>query len=51
MHERDVISPKGYLVGRGYMGYLPSLGKYILFPTETEYYEMLREEAPDEDTK
>lgn len=30
---------KGYLVGYGYMGYIPSQGKYILFATEAEYVE------------
>ena len=43
-------TPKGYLIGSGYMGYVPELGRYILFATETEYYEYI-EEAPDEDTK
>lgn len=34
---------KGYLVWYGYMGYMPNLGKYILFDTETEYREMYEE--------
>ena len=30
---------KGYLVFGGYMGYLPSLKGYMLFPTQNEYEE------------
>ena len=33
---------KGYEVGSGFMGYVD--GEYILFATESDYYE-LREEA------
>ena len=34
---------KGYLVGFGYMGYVPELNKYILFATEDEYVEYCAE--------
>ena len=30
---------KGYIIGCGYMGYLPSVGRYLLFCTEDEYKE------------
>ena len=33
---------KGYLTGNGYMGYVD--GRYILFASESEYYDYLREE-------
>ena len=38
---------KGYCVGYGYMGYLPSDGEYHLFETEGEYkaYYIENEEA------
>ena len=39
---------KGYVVAFGYMGYLPSLGKYLLFATEEEYVEEYDEEAYNE---
>ena len=32
---------KGYLIQSGYMGYVPSLGKYILFASETDYDEYI----------
>ena len=31
---------KGYYTNFGYMGYIPNLGKYILFATEEEYIEL-----------
>ena len=34
---------KGYIVASGYMGYLPSVGKYLLFATEEEYIEVFEE--------
>lgn len=34
---------KGYNVADGYMGYMPSLGNYILFATEQEYEEIYKE--------
>lgn len=34
---------KGYNVPDGYMGYMPSLGRYILFSTEGEYAEIYKE--------
>lgn len=34
---------KGYLVSTGYMGYMPSLGNYILFATQAEYEEIYKE--------
>ena len=30
---------KGYYTAYGYMGYVPTLNKYILFATEIEYIE------------
>ena len=35
---------KGYVVASGYMGYLPSVNKYLLFATEEEYEEFYNEE-------
>lgn len=40
---------KGYVVASGYMGYFPSLGKYLLFATETEYAEAYREDGENEE--
>ena len=34
---------KGYLTSSCYMGYIPSINKYIPFPTEQEYVEYLSE--------
>lgn len=34
---------KGYYNGYAYMGYIPSLGKYWQFESETEYKEFLAE--------
>ena len=34
---------KGYPVGFGYMGYMPSVKNYILFATEEEYKEIFKE--------
>ena len=34
---------KGYNVPEGYMGY--AKGKYMLFPSESEYWEYLLEES------
>ena len=42
---RNMIKPKGYLVSSGYMGYVEELGRYILFCTEDEYLEYIREGA------
>lgn len=39
---------KGYVVSSGYMGYLPSVGKYLLFATEEEYVEEYNEEIYNE---
>lgn len=39
---------KGYVVPSGYMGYLPSIDKYLLFPTEEEYVEEYEEKAYNE---
>ena len=40
--ERATIYPiKGYTTSSGYMGYVA--GKYILFPTEDEYINYMRE--------
>ena len=32
---------KGYSVPNGYMGYIPNENRYMLFATESEYYEYL----------
>ena len=32
---------KGYPTQQGYMGYIPSKNRYILFATESEYLEYL----------
>lgn len=32
---------KGYIISSGYMGFIN--GKYLLFPTETEYVEYYKE--------
>lgn len=37
--REEVRVIKGYLIPAGYMGYIPSLNEYILFPTEQEYIE------------
>ena len=34
---------KGYAIASGYMGYVPSKGKYMLFDTENEYVNWYRE--------
>lgn len=34
---------KGYLINSGYMGWVPSIGRYLLFCTETEYIEYYME--------
>lgn len=34
---------KGYVVGAGFIGYLPN-GDEQLFPTEKEYYEYIEDE-------
>ena len=43
------MRPKGYPIPSGYIGYVNensvSKGKSILFPTETEYLEYLKEEV------
>lgn len=46
-----IVSPKtpsghnGYVISSGYMGFVEELGRYILFCTEDEYLEYIREEA------
>ena len=42
---------KGYYCGRGYVGWMPRLNKWILFPTEQEYLECFEasERIEDED--
>jgi len=35
---------KGYYVSSGYMGYIPSQDKFILFSTEKEYEDYLGKE-------
>lgn len=34
---------KGYYTNGVYFGYIPSMGTYMQFPTETEYAEYYRE--------
>jgi hypothetical protein len=34
---------KGYPIDTGYMGYIPSQNRYILFATESEYIEYIME--------
>lgn len=43
------MKTKGYVIPSGYMGYLPELGKYLLFATEAEYAEAYREEGENEE--
>ena len=35
---------KGYYIGSAYLGWIPSEGKYIQFPTENEYLEYVDED-------
>lgn len=35
---------KGYLVSAGYMGWVDSCSRFILFPTEKEYLEFVKGE-------
>lgn len=35
---------KGYMTDRGYKGYVPSIGTYLLFETEEEYIRYFNEE-------
>lgn len=35
---------KGYQVPEGYMGYIPSENKYVLFATEQDYIDTFKEE-------
>jgi hypothetical protein len=35
---------KGYLIGTGYLGWVPWYHRYMLFATEEEYYEYIKEE-------
>ena len=41
IHKREGGYVKGYYVSTGYMGYVK--GKYILFASESEYYEYMKE--------
>lgn len=34
---------KGYITQAGYMGYVPSLSKYLLFASETDYKEYIND--------
>lgn len=34
---------KGYITQAGYMGYVPSLGRYLLFASETDYKEYIND--------
>lgn len=42
--ERMDKMNKGYVVHSGYMGYIPSEGRYMLFATEMDYAEYMAEE-------
>ena len=35
---------KGYYTSNGYMGYVPSCGRYILFADESEHKEVIAED-------
>lgn len=35
---------KGYVTEHGYKGYIPSIGAYLLFETETEYINYFNDE-------
>lgn len=35
---------KGYSVDTGYMGYVPSINRYLLFACEADYIEYFKEE-------
>ena len=37
-------APYGYLVESGYVGYVPSMARFILFATEQEYLEYIEGE-------
>lgn len=37
-------TPYGYIVGSGYMGYVPSDEKWMLFASEEEYLEYISED-------
>lgn len=37
------MNPKGYYNGFAYMGYIPSVGKYWQFESETAYRKYLKE--------
>lgn len=41
---------KGYPIATGYMGYIPWYGTYMLFDTEDEYYDYVREGEPENET-
>ena len=41
IHKREGGYVKGYYTQTGYMGYVE--GKYILFASESEYYEYMKE--------
>lgn len=37
------LQMKGYSTAAGYMGYVTWFGKYVLFPTDEEYRDFLRD--------
>lgn len=37
------MKPNGYYIGSSYIGFIPSLGKYWQFESETAYIEFLRD--------
>lgn len=38
---------KGYIMPYGFKGFIPSLGKYVLFETEQEYIDFYNEIETD----
>lgn len=40
---------KGYPIATGYMGWVPWYERYMLFATEEEYYEYVRDGEENED--
>lgn len=37
------MKPNGYYIGSSYIGFIPSLGKYWQFESETAYIEFLKD--------
>ena len=49
IHEREGDYVKGYYVPTGYMGYVE--GRYMLFASESEYYEYMKECDQNDDLR